>query len=343
MSEGQKKLTYPDFLIIGAQKAGTTWLYHNLYLHPQIWMPKEKELHYFDEKIHTTDSSLKTRLRGERLEDDRWRRQARRQLRAYRKRGLSRGDVVWDFRYFLKKPDDEWYASLFKAGEGRISGEATPDYSLLGPDTIAHIREIMPETKIILMTRNPIERAWSQTLMELGWGKPIEELPFPRLNRHFVSAQSRALSNYLRMLDNWRRFYPEEQIFVGFLEDAGFYPDQLMGRVYDFLGADTSAGYRIIERKVHTRNVETMPRRVAIRLARLYREEIRQLDESFGGYASFWHYCARRLDDEPPKQKEIAYPFTESFLWDEWISSTGQIPAPGSKGSEARSGPLSLV
>jgi hypothetical protein len=45
------KKKFPDFLIIGAQKAGTTWLHRNIQTHPQIWMPKEKELHYFDEKL----------------------------------------------------------------------------------------------------------------------------------------------------------------------------------------------------------------------------------------------------------------------------------------------------
>ncbi|MES1992363.1 MAG: sulfotransferase domain-containing protein [Pseudomonadota bacterium] len=37
----------PDFLIIGAQKAGTTWLAHNLAMHPQIHLPPH-ELHFFD-------------------------------------------------------------------------------------------------------------------------------------------------------------------------------------------------------------------------------------------------------------------------------------------------------
>ncbi|MBK7919375.1 MAG: sulfotransferase [Chloroflexi bacterium] len=38
----------PDFLCIGAQKAGTTWLYQALRQHPQVSMPPIKENHYFD-------------------------------------------------------------------------------------------------------------------------------------------------------------------------------------------------------------------------------------------------------------------------------------------------------
>ena len=38
----------PDFLCVGAQKAGTSWLYRQLELHPDFWMPPVKELHYLD-------------------------------------------------------------------------------------------------------------------------------------------------------------------------------------------------------------------------------------------------------------------------------------------------------
>ena len=339
----RRKPPYPNFLIIGAQKAGTTWLHRNLTMHPQLWMPKEKELHYFDEKLGSAGSSLKTRLKGNRPEDGRWRRQANRQFRRYSFKDFSAKDAVWDLRYFLGKPSDKWYASLFNQGRRKISGEATPDYSTLDEKTIAHVREIMPEARIILMLRNPMERAWSQAMMDLTWGLGLTDIPNRRFNRHFMSRRSRALGDYLQILNNWREFYPEEQIFVGFLEDANFYPGRLMHRVYRFLGADTSIKYRVIKQKIHTRDVEQMPKRLAIRLARLYREEIGHLDEQFGGYASFWHYCARRLDEDPPRQATIPYPFTESFLWDEWVSSIAQQPAPGSKEAEAQSGPLSSV
>ena len=46
------KLTLPDFLGIGAQKSGTSWLAKNLRYHPQIFVSKEKELHYFDRNYH---------------------------------------------------------------------------------------------------------------------------------------------------------------------------------------------------------------------------------------------------------------------------------------------------
>jgi hypothetical protein len=42
-------LKKPDFIIIGAQKCGTSTLYCHLRKHPDIHMPKKKELHFFDE------------------------------------------------------------------------------------------------------------------------------------------------------------------------------------------------------------------------------------------------------------------------------------------------------
>ena len=44
----EQELRLPDFLIIGAEKAGTTWLHAQLVSHPDIYMPKTKEIHYFN-------------------------------------------------------------------------------------------------------------------------------------------------------------------------------------------------------------------------------------------------------------------------------------------------------
>ncbi|ELR71213.1 sulfotransferase [Fulvivirga imtechensis AK7] len=44
------RLVLPDFLCIGSQKAGTTWLYENLRQHPDLFLPDRKELNYFSSK-----------------------------------------------------------------------------------------------------------------------------------------------------------------------------------------------------------------------------------------------------------------------------------------------------
>lgn len=49
----------PDFLIVGAQKAGTTTLHHYLSLHPDIHFPEKKEIHFFDKKNINSDNVFK--------------------------------------------------------------------------------------------------------------------------------------------------------------------------------------------------------------------------------------------------------------------------------------------
>jgi hypothetical protein len=329
---------FPDFIGIGAQKAGTTWLHRNLQAHPQIWMPKEKELHYFDEKIDQ-EGGLWSRLLGDRPTDRRWRRQFGSRFNQLPKR-LSWQDVAWDLRYFFKRPSDEWYASLFEPGRGKITGEATPDYSILEKDTIAHVHALMPRAKVVFMMRNPIERPWSAMDMRLRIrGETLEETRDAKFYRRFGGRGSRLRTNYVRTLENWRAFYPEEQIFVGFLEDISLFPGELLRSLYGFLGVDPSVKYGVIDRKIHSGLQSTMPTRFAVHLARAYHKQITRLSKRFGGYASFWLYCAETLIEDPPEEEFIPYPLWESGMWKDWV---GAFEA-DSKQPRFQSGPLSSV
>jgi hypothetical protein len=57
------RLPFPDFLGIGAQKAGTTWLYEMLRHHPDLYLASPKEVHYFDRRFHRTLSYYTRRFR----------------------------------------------------------------------------------------------------------------------------------------------------------------------------------------------------------------------------------------------------------------------------------------
>ncbi len=282
---------FPDFIGIGAQKAGTTWLDRNLRVHPQVWMPEKKELHYFDRRV--TDPS---------------------------------------------SANDEWYASIFEPGKGYVTGEITPAYSMLDQSRVEHVHRVMPHAKIIFSMRNPVERSWSQAVMHFGKvkGRPIETVAEERVRKHFDRGGSRARTDYLRTLENWRKFYPEERIFAGFLEDIHFLPKDLLRRLYGFLGVDPSFEPPGLEQTIHSRSAGAIPTRLAAHLARLYHEDIQRLHERFGGYASFWLYCARRLIEDPPPEESIPYPLWDSALWKEWVGDTGEAPLR----SRLQSGPL---
>jgi hypothetical protein len=115
---------------------------------------------------------------------------------------------------------------------------------------------------------------------------------------------------------------------------VGFFPRELLRSLYEFLGVDPSVERADATRKIHSSSRGTIPTRFAVYLARAYQEEMSALHERFGGYASFWLYCAERLINDPPAEEHLPYPFWESPLWDEWE---------GSQGMTLQSGPLSSV
>jgi hypothetical protein len=327
---------YPDFIGIGAQKAGTTWLYRNLQAHPEVWMPPIKELHYFDEKVGL-EGGFVSRLRGDRPADKRWRRQIGTRLRRPIET-LSSRELLWDLKYFFRTPGEGWYASLFEPERGKTTGEVTPDYAILGKEGVARVHGLMPEAKIVFMMRNPVERPWS--VMNMGFrirGKSMEDVTVNNVRRQVKNSRVRRMTDYLRTLDTWGAFYPEGQIFVGFLEDVHFFPEETLRGLYRFLGVDPSVAGGVIRERIHSGSVSTMPSKLAIHLARSYRKDARRLEERFGGYASFWRFCAEQLAERSPAHRndgQIEYPFWESRLWEQWE---------GSRNISPQSGPLSSL
>ena len=328
---------FPDFIGIGAQKAGTTWLYENLQAHPQIYMPR-KELQYFNLKFEDGSGAF-TRLFGKREADREWRRQVRNRAIVHFRERPSLQDLLYEIRYYAGSYNDEWYASLFEPGRGKVKGEITPAYSVLGKERIAHIYNVMPDAKVILLMRNPIERVWSQLVMRFDNVDKIsaESAREDQLTRR-AGRSTRLFTDYLRTLENWGAFYQENQIFVGFLEDVSRFPGKLLKDIYEFLEVEPFFEPPALNKKVHSRSSNTMPTHLAVHLAHEYREETGRLAEVFGGYATFWSYCTRRLVEDPPQEERIPYPLWKSSLWNDW---TEELPVDAETG--LHSGPLSTI
>ena len=328
---------FPDFIGIGAQKAGTTWLHRNLQAHPDIYMPR-KEVHYFDRKMDERSNVL-SRLLGKSKNDEQWRRQVRYWTRRHLLEKPSPRELLWDLKYYMLPYNDRWYASVFEPKKGKVAGEITPAYSVLDREKVAHVHSVMPDARLIFFMRNPIERVWSQTVMsfdkaEKGSAQSADE---DELLRRVERGSAWKLSNYLRTFENWGAFYPGERFFVGFLEDTSYLPGELLASLYEFLGVDPSFEPPLTNKKVHSRSADTMPTKIAVHLARSYHEEISHLSERFGGYASFWLYCAERLIEDPPEEASIPYPLFKSSLWEEWKNDSG------TEVRRVQSGPLASI
>lgn len=278
-------------------------------------MPREKELHYFDER--SSGQNLRDKLFGDRPADQRWRRQLVRQLRSLRQ-DHALGGVWWGVRYFLAMPSDRWYLSLFAPGRGRISGEITPAYSMLDSATVARVRRLLPDTRIIFLMRNPVERAWSHALMEVGRRGGRIDRRSDDLLRHFESEGSRLRTDYVRTLDIWSSHYPPGRVFVGFLEDVHFHPDQLLRGICLFLTLEEPASWPYLGQRVYSTSRATIPRELATRLAEIHGELVEELDRRFGGYAAWWRYAAGRLAEGDGLDDEVRFPLYESSLWSDW-------------------------
>ena len=235
----------PNFMCIGAQKSGTTWLYYNMRVHPEIWLPPLKEIAYFNNNSYnpTVTSLLDTpskRLKLQRLSMKFW---------SSAKKGQNIG---WFLRYFFLPRNDEWYASLFSPNERQIAGEMTPGYNILDSETVARIHTLMPELKIIYLLRNPIERTWSQANRSVRQTLLQGSDTDPQVIREFMdSEEPHRRSDYFKTLQVWESFYPQEQIFIGFFEQLSQNPSQLLLDIYQFLGVDSSEQY--IPDSVHQR------------------------------------------------------------------------------------------
>ena len=130
-------MTMPNFLIIGAMKAGTTSLYYYLGQHPQIYMSPKKEPRFFA-------------LEGEKLDY----------------RGPHNKKATSDSITNIKD-----YCALFQGVSIETAiGEASPLY-LYSPKAPDRIKHYIPDAKLIVMLRDPAERAYSNFLhgVREGW------------------------------------------------------------------------------------------------------------------------------------------------------------------------------
>jgi hypothetical protein len=197
MMEATQKRQPPDFVIIGAQKAGTTSLYRYLTGHPNVGGATKKEVHFFD--------------------------------RSYDK-GM------------------DWYLAHFpERGEFTVVGESSPSY-LFHPDVPERLRRTLPHAKLIVLLRNPVDRAYSQYQMRLrrvgedSFEEAIDEeltrlpsngeLPGPEKGHHAYLPRG----VYADQLRRWLAVFPREQFLV--LHSEAFFarPDEGLLRTLAFLG-----------------------------------------------------------------------------------------------------------
>jgi len=226
-------MTRPDFLVIGAYKAGTTSLDRHLRTHPEIFLPAVKEPSYYA----FTGPNAASRPRPP--------------------------DAVTDRREYL---------ALFDAVAGeRAIGEVSGEY-LAHPDAADAIAADLPDVKLIAVLRNPVERAYSDYLMYVRDGRePLDftaalaaqderaRAGDPR--GHYVDT-----GRYGEQLERYYQRFDRSQIRVYLFEDLVNDPASCIRDVFTFLGVDPT----FVPRDLGENNVSGVPRgRVQAALLRM--------------------------------------------------------------------------
>ena len=294
----------PKFIGIGAQRAGTTWLMQHFRGHPDIWVSPRKELHYFDRSPDYPSPSflasdhLLPRLFGKEKHHAEWRILLKESIiRNYHHPNWS--SIRWYFRFFFRRYNDEWYASLFKEGKDKVSGEITPSYSILESRDVEHIHRIMPKAKIIYFLRNPIDRAWSMIRHGANVrGQSATSLSLANLKKNLDMPHASLRGDYVRTINTWRTYFPEEQFFIGFFEDIERDAENCLLSVFRFLGVRVSREYinsTTATQKVNVAPQKGIPSELRFYLAEKYYDQIKMLSTMIGGYATHWLEAAKAI------------------------------------------------
>lgn len=192
----------PDFIIIGAQRSGTTSLFNYLSQHPEIHQSFPKEVHYFSINYQ---------------------------------KGLS-----WYRSHF---PLSTLKRKAESVGSGKfVTGEATP-YYLSHPHAPRRASLVVPNALLIILLRDPVERAYSHYQHEVRMGteilsfeealekeeerlqqevsKMMDDETYRSFNHQHFSYLSRGI--YLDQIQTWRKYFSPDAMLI--FASERFYSD----------------------------------------------------------------------------------------------------------------------
>ena len=252
---------FPDFLLLGPQRTGTSWVYHKMRFHPEILWSQEKEIFFFS------------------------------QLKGPANPMFRSAELSWYLAHFrddfaLKLAKN--LASLRATGHlyrPLIRGEATASYAVMDTDLIDEVVTLNPDIRAILMIRNPIERAWSHAKKDLVRDpkRPYEEVDASEFRDFFSSDYMRRCARYVDNYDDWSARLKPDHLFVGRFDDIKARPTEFLADICRFLGvrSDRKVLGRHLDRPVNPTSVDPVPEEHRRFLEELHAEDIEKLKQRF--------------------------------------------------------------
>lgn len=235
-------MALPDFLVIGAPKAGTTALHVALACHPALYMSPIKEPKFF-----LSEGPPPTRG--------------------------GPGDALTYREHVWQRAD---YEALFDAAPpGTLRGESTPLY-LYDRDAIRRIRRTIPDVKLIAVLRDPVERAhsnwthlWSAGLEPIGDFVRACADEQRRIDAGWASFwHYTGLSRYGEQLEFLFSIFPREQVLVFRYRQLVDAPAATLDRICDFLGVEPGVVTEVPRQNVTAHPEATLAHRAVARAVR---------------------------------------------------------------------------
>ena len=251
----------PDFLIIGPQRTGSSWLRTNLCKHPQVLMPFKKEIFFF------------SHLR-------------RRDHKRYR---TNRLESYFDlFKIPLHKKVERTAKALCQGLllPKTIRGEATASYATMPEPDIANVFALNPAMRIIIMVRDPVQRSWSHAKKTLvrDRNKRFEEVPFEEFERCYRSKSNIERGTYTALIERWRSFCSEGALYIAEYRKLCENPLGLITETQEFLGIASGAKFtpRHLNTVVNPTSKDPLPIQHVELLKELFAEEVTRLERDYG-------------------------------------------------------------
>ncbi|WP_270725248.1 sulfotransferase domain-containing protein [Shimia sp. Alg240-R146] len=234
-------MSRPDFVGIGAQKAATTWLFKRLSMHPDVYFPRGKEIHF------------------------------------------------WDRRETVGRPLKE-YESIFSGLQikhiGGKTGDITPAYLRISDTLIKEFKEQAPDVRLMVILRNPVERAISAAAQVIRNKERSSNQSNPLFSKNTTEG-----GLYGKHLTRWLEHFSKEQLLVLTQDEIREDGRAVMKKVAEHLSIDPRV-YDLIDQSLLNTTTSPTPNRLEVapkqmaRLKSTYRDDLTQLESllnrSFG-------------------------------------------------------------
>jgi hypothetical protein len=197
--------------------------------------------------------------------------------------------------------DLDWYETHFEPPDGdkpkQVRGEISPEYTPLKAWQVNRIANLLPDVRIILTVRHPIDRVWSQALLDLGYlrGKHIRKISSLDFVREVERARNKQFSDYHRTIKIWSKAFGQGSLHIALFDRLQNDPQTFINGILRHIGAATpwALPEKFVMTKVHATNSLVRHKREIPDLVQWYiadrlLKSAERLNELLDGRVSSW-------------------------------------------------------